>query len=139
MDRHTLVAHLARVLPAWSDREAAARAAGLTDVQLAGDAVTVWTHLLDEADAQGKLDALLHAAWERRPRDRVLSAAAGEEGAPLLRGSSTGLWFALVALIGVAAVARWWDPARDVAQIEIAEPGSAAHAPAVASPASAVG
>jgi outer membrane biosynthesis protein TonB len=106
MDRHALVAHLARVLPKWSDRESAARSAGLTEVQLAGDPAGVWAHLVEEAEAQGRTEALMRAAWSLRPRDRVLAAAAGEEGAPLLRGSSTGMWGSLVLLMVVAGTAR---------------------------------
>lgn len=110
MDHNTLIAHLARVLPSWADRQAVVRGSGLKDVQIAGDALACWQLLMDEAERQGRTEQLLKAAFRARPRDRVIAAAAGEDAASVVRGSSWGVWAALGVLVAAAGVGAMWNP-----------------------------
>lgn len=61
-----LASALAAAFPSWEDRAEVAREAGLGDVQLTGDPVSVWKDLVDEGAQRGRLDALLRAADARR-------------------------------------------------------------------------
>jgi hypothetical protein len=112
MDRAAIVANLSNQLPSWADRQAVCRATGLVDVQLAGDAGAVWASIVEEAEAQGRLEALLLAAAKYRPRDRTLAVMAGLPP-PTARGGSWGLWVAFGALALMAVVARWQAPSGD--------------------------
>jgi hypothetical protein len=128
MDRAAIIANLTSQLPSWADRQSVCRATGLVDVQLAGDAGAVWASIVEEAEAQGRLEALLLAAAKYRPRDRTLAVMAGLP-APAARGGSWGLWVALATLALMAGVARWQSPGGDVVEAPAALEVSAKPTP----------
>jgi hypothetical protein len=67
--RKPLIDALSRAFPSWEDRNNLARAAQIRDPQLTGDAAQVWEGLLDEAEAQGRTEALGNAvAAAGRPK-----------------------------------------------------------------------
>ncbi|MCO4743440.1 MAG: hypothetical protein KC912_01540 [Proteobacteria bacterium] len=78
--RDPLIEALARGFSQWEDRARLAKAAGLSDPQLAGDPYDVWDGLVEQAVAEGRTAALAQALTdEGRPR---LASAVKEGGLP---------------------------------------------------------
>lgn len=75
-DRTRAARLLARVVPSWEDRTAAARGAGLVDVQVSGEPEAAWRLLIDEALLQGRMVQLGRAALARKPDDPALQRLA---------------------------------------------------------------
>lgn len=132
-DRRRAARVLARAFPSWSERSDLASAAGLTDVQLAGDAMAVWRTLVDEAVDQGRYAALVRAAGRRRPEHpgvvRLLGAVDEGRIAPAGLGTTPSRLVAAAAVLaGLLAVAWVWTGSSAVD----AEDASGADALAVA-------
>lgn len=102
-DQRAIVRLLSSALPSWAERSAVCSAAGIKDVQLTGDALAAWRHIVEEAQLQGRLDRLVIAAHKRAPDHPGLARVVArlEESGELRVSSPAGLY----AFIGVVLVA----------------------------------
>ena len=102
-DQRAIVRLLSSALPSWAERSAVCSAAGIKDVQLTGDALAAWRHIVEEAQLQGRLDRLVIAAHKRTPDHPGLARVVArlEESGELRVSSPAGLY----AFIGVVLVA----------------------------------
>lgn len=102
-DQRAIVRLLSSALPSWAERSAVCSAAGIKDVQLTGDALAAWRHIVEEAQLQGRLDRLVIAAHKRSPDHPGLARVVArlEESGELRVSSPAGLY----AFIGVVLVA----------------------------------
>ena len=116
-DRSVAAAALCDALPSWEDRSHVVRAAGLGDVQVAGDPTTAWRVIVAEADEAGRVPQLVEAAVRRAPSSAALrtlrsGVAAGELPAYIepdgaRRRRSLQLLAGVVAFWVVGGLA-WW-------------------------------